>query len=387
MKSFQYLTVFLATVFAAVHLQAQITVNPLSSFGGGDGWLAPGEGGYGYLTTGNTERGLAYNPVTGNLLLVSRANPTGTNGVNIRILDSLTGADLSPVGTGGLNLGSGVVSGGTFPVNMVSVGSDGAIYVANLTIQASTTPFKIYRWADEGSTPTTAYNGTPIQGGRVGDTLDAIGGGAGTLLVAGFGNSPATNGNNGYAIFDPTAGTHTQVTFAGTPPNAGDFRLGITFTDSSHVIGSQGAGVDGFARYTSFSGSDGTLIGTAALTSGSQRLFDFTVVGGVSLLAVMDTVDSQIRLYEASDPLNLAYLTTATTLSSASVANANGTGAVAWGDAVYDSDSGQWLANLYALNSNNGIQAFLVTVPEPSTFGFLALGGLLLAAWRARGRR
>jgi hypothetical protein len=129
------------------------------------------------------------------------------------------------------------------------------------------------------------------------------------------------------------------------------------------------------------------LIGTAALTSGSQRLFDYTVVGGVSLLAAMDTVDSQIRLYEASDPLNLAYITTATTLSGASVANANGTGAVAWGDAVYDSDSGQWLASLYALNSNNGIQAFIVTVPEPSTFGFLALGCLLLAAWRVRGRR
>ncbi len=387
MKTSLALSIFGATLVAATCVQAQITINPLSSFGGGDGWLAPGEGGYGYLTTGNTERGLAYNPVTGNLLLVSRANPTGTNAVNVRILDSSTGADLSPVGTGGLNLGSGVVSGGTFPINMVSVGSDGAIYVANLTIQASTTPFKIYRWADEGSTPTTAYNGTPIEGGRVGDTLDAIGGGAGTLLVAGFGNNPATNGNNGYAIFDPTAGTHTQVTFAGTPPNAGDFRLGITFTDASHVIGSQGAGVDGFARYTSFSGTDGTLIGTAALTSGSQRLFDYTVVGGVSLLAALDTVDSQIRLYDAGDPLNLVYLTTATTLSEASVANVNGTGAVAWGDAVYDSDSGQWLANLYALNSNNGIQAFLVTVPEPSTLGFLALGGLLLAARRARGRR
>ena len=35
-------------------------MSPLLSFGGGDGWLAPGEGGYGFLGTANNERGLAY---------------------------------------------------------------------------------------------------------------------------------------------------------------------------------------------------------------------------------------------------------------------------------------------------------------------------------------
>ena len=33
------------------------TIAPLLSFGGGDGWLAPGEGGYTFLGTGNNERG------------------------------------------------------------------------------------------------------------------------------------------------------------------------------------------------------------------------------------------------------------------------------------------------------------------------------------------
>ena len=74
MKTSLVLSIFGATLVAATCVQAQITINPLSSFGGGDGWLAPGEDGYGYLTTGNTERGLAYNPVTGNLLQIGRAH-------------------------------------------------------------------------------------------------------------------------------------------------------------------------------------------------------------------------------------------------------------------------------------------------------------------------
>jgi hypothetical protein len=201
-------------------------------------------------------------------------------------------------------------------------------------------------------------------------------------LAVGFGSTPATNGNNGYAIIDPTAGTHTQVTFAGTPPNAGDFRLGITFTDANHVIGTQGSTN---LRYTTFSGSAGTLLGNGVVTTASQRLMDYTVLGGIPLLAVMDTVDSQLRLYDATDPLNLLYINTATTLIGSPNANANGTGAVAWGDSYYDTAG--WNAHLYALNSNNGIQAFLVTVPEPSNYALCAMGGLGLLARRLRRKR
>src|SRR6266480_1849809 len=97
---------------------ASVMMAPLSTFGGGDGWLAPGEGGYTFLGTANNERGIAYG--NGHLYLVSR------NGGNfIRILDQGTGADLGSLNTSG-------ISGGTFLVNMAGVGGDGAIYVANL---------------------------------------------------------------------------------------------------------------------------------------------------------------------------------------------------------------------------------------------------------------
>src|SRR5438309_1171195 len=42
-----------------------------------------------YLTTDNTQRGVAYNPVTGHVLLVNRSG-----GTSVPILDAQTGADL-----------------------------------------------------------------------------------------------------------------------------------------------------------------------------------------------------------------------------------------------------------------------------------------------------
>ncbi len=68
-----------------------------------------------YLGTANNERGLAYG--NGHVYLVSR-----NGGNNIRILDRLTGADLGALSNTG-------ISGGTYAVNTIGVGGDGAIYV------------------------------------------------------------------------------------------------------------------------------------------------------------------------------------------------------------------------------------------------------------------
>src|SRR3954463_3717949 len=93
---------FLATHSAQA---ATITIAPLATWSpNGDGWLAPGEGGYAFLGTGNNERGLAYG--NGHVYLVSRSG-----GTFIRRLDPATGGALgSPLDTTG-------VSGGTFVVN------------------------------------------------------------------------------------------------------------------------------------------------------------------------------------------------------------------------------------------------------------------------------
>ncbi|MGC8990581.1 MAG: hypothetical protein ACP5MD_10690, partial [Verrucomicrobiia bacterium] len=109
---------------------AQVQLQPLWT-------LAPGD--RPYLTTDNTQRGMDYNPVTGHLLLANRAG-----GLSVAILDATTGADL-----GALDLGTGIITGGTFTGNMLGVANDGAIYLGNLTLNSTTTPFKLYRWANE----------------------------------------------------------------------------------------------------------------------------------------------------------------------------------------------------------------------------------------------
>ncbi len=351
-------------------------IAPLSPFGGGDGWLSPGEGGYAYLGTGNNERGLAFG--NNHVYLVSRASVSGSS-LNIRILDKLTGTVSPGVDLGGLAVGSGIISGGLFPINTVRVSSDGAIYVNNMTSAAPANGnFRVYRWANELATPTVAYSGAPLTGARIGDSIALIGSGSSTLLAAGYNTTPAIAGNNGYAIIDPTLGTATHISFTGTPPNAGDFRLGITFTDSSHVWGTPGATF----RYSSFSGGSGTLVSSYTPASNAERLMDYTVLGGTPLLAVQSTGDSHVSIYDMTTAGSPVLLVSGNNTSGTLAGNGNGTGQVAWGDASYDPVSGRWSQTLYAMSSNQGIQAFVVTIPEPGSFALAALGLAALAFWR-----
>jgi len=345
------------------------SLSPLTGFGGADGWLAPGEGGYTYLGTGNNERGLAYG--NGHLYLVSR-----NGGNNIRILNPSTGADLGALNNTG-------ISGGTFPVNMVGVGGDGVIYVADLTTQSTTSPYKVYSWATEASTPTVAYSGNAgLAGSRVGDSFAVTGSGASTLLAAGYGSSPVVTGINGYAIVSPSASTGTAVGFSGTPPNAGDFRLGLAFADSSHVIGTAGSSL---YRNTSFSGASGTLLGSPAIPdpagATADRLLGYTVLGGHPLLAVQSIGDSHVSVYDMTNPNSPLWLASGNNTSGSLTANGNGTGEIAWGD-IIDNGDGSFSERLYCMSSNQGIQAFIVTVPEPGVFSLAALGLGLLAFWR-----
>ena len=63
---------FVTTPWASA---ATITMAPLTTWSpNSDGWLAPGEGGYTFLGTGNNERGLAYG--NGHVYLVSRSGGT-----------------------------------------------------------------------------------------------------------------------------------------------------------------------------------------------------------------------------------------------------------------------------------------------------------------------
>ena len=346
------------------------TITALSSFGT-NGWLAPGANAQ--LLTDNNQRGLAYNRATGNLILHSR-----TGGVNLRIIDGQTGAD-----EGGLQ-GTAAVTGGTFASNKVGVTDDGQIYVSNLVTDARSAAVKIYRWGSETDAgPSTWFNSTltlPTGGTapRLGDSFDVTGSGNNVKAVMGH------NGTIGYTVFSGGAGGGSAQSITSFSPTLGasKFRLGVTFGKTDADVWGKVTS-DSLYRSSYGAGSVGTYSSPGiALTSAGECNMDFVTIGGRDYLAVLDalsgggTAGGRVYIYDVTDPTTPvslfafgAWNTGATSLA----ANGNASGAVAWGDI----DNINQTATLYAMNSNQGIQAFTFTVPAPSAAAVLGLAGLV----------
>src|SRR5436190_1901489 len=115
--------IVLASTCVVSMSSAQVTMSAMTSFGfNGDGWWAPGENGVTYLANDSNQRSIAYNPITGHLLL-----GTGTATVaDIRVLDGTSGSALSTLNVTG-------ISGGARILNAVGVSGDGQIFGVNLT--------------------------------------------------------------------------------------------------------------------------------------------------------------------------------------------------------------------------------------------------------------
>jgi len=324
-----------------------------------------------YVTTGNTERGMAYNPVTGHVLLVSRATATPT----IAILDGTTGADL-----GTLPYDAGLITGGTFPINMIGVADDGAVYAGNLTVNATTANFRLYRWADETATPTLVFDGTPAPGQtdaannalRFGDTMDVRGAGASTQVIL------ASRGAGTASILTTSDGTSFTATLVqsdatGAAANNGPFGLGVAFGDGGTFWGKSSGGTP--LRELSFdlATSSAVTIGSAGEPDVSNLIFNLGYDPLTGLLAGIGnngTTSQTLSLFDVSGPSPVLLDTESFPTTNA---NANGTGAIDFGG-----------GKLFALDSNNGLVAYDL-VPEPSEYVLLSLGLGALWCYRRRG--
>lgn len=380
MKKYLVYAAIGAAICAGSTASAQFSISAMTTFSpNNDGWWAPAEGGYVHLeNTGDRQRGLAYG--NGELYLASRAAST----TSVRRLNSSTGVEV-----GNLNMTG--ISGGTFTLNKVAVTVDGVIHGANLVTAAASpgSPYRTYSWANAAAAPVLKYSGAPLPLVRMGDSFAVSGSGANTRTATGFHASSVslTNpasffGTNGYAIIDPTAGTGTAVSFAGTPPVGGDFRLGLTFGPGGQVWGTQGSQL---LRETTYSGSTGTLLGTATgLISTAENALAYATVNGLNILATMSTGDATVRIYDASNPLALILLGSKNNTVGALAANGNASGDVVFGAQTANGD-GTTTAEVYALRTNAGIQAFTIIVPEPTTGALLGLGiSALIALRRSR---
>lgn len=116
-----------------------------------------------WFSTNSAERGLAFHSASNLLLVVSRSN----NATKVRTINATTGADVGELNVSG-------ISGGYFALNDIETTWDGSILACNMTLNASTDPFKIYRWSSVSSSPTVfiTYNAKNY---RLGDNFVVFG--------------------------------------------------------------------------------------------------------------------------------------------------------------------------------------------------------------------
>lgn len=295
--------------------------------------LAPGDR-Y-YLTSGSSQRGMAYNPVTGHIIVVNRQ----PNYVSLPVLDATTGDDITEMDV------SSLTNGGTFTLNQVRVGDDGVIYAANFgTIGGSTPYFTVYRWQDENSPSTIAYSGDPGSGNiqQWGYTLAVRGAGTNTQILVS--SSAGTIG----ALLTTEDGTNFTSEVLATDAVGGEMASALAFgTNNTFWAKSFG----GPLLYLSFDTNSGTATTVEQFNitnfPGSIGPFNVDVtdnlLGGIDIRSP-DTID----LYSISnlsanpvllDDVGIPYY------------NSNGgeNGAVAFGGGM-----------VFTLDCNNGLQAYSI---------------------------
>lgn len=308
--------------------------------------LSPGE--RPYLGTGGTERGLAFNPLTTNLLLVSRlsADP------DVIVLDALTGAERHHLNTAGIPTS---VAGSTLGLNTIGVDDDGAVYGAAVTVSASSPAFYMYRWSDDspGDPPVMIFAGDPawaVQPNlRWTDSMVVRGTGADTQILI----SPGSGTN--VALLRTSSGYDFQteippaiIAVSGVP--SGFARHGLAWGPGTNTFWAKTSGGQLYLIQFDLETSTGTVLHAYATT---------LVPGGVRGLGtdpsrkflagvMLDSLGDNVRLYDVSD-LEFGPVLRDQEAFATQNANMQGTAALTFG-ANY----------LFALDSDNGIKAFVM---------------------------
>jgi hypothetical protein len=332
--------------------QAQaLQLVPLTTFGtNGNGTIRPGDFDYPFLTDNGSryQRGMAYNPTTGHLIIVNRY-PRQSETINI--IDAFTGEEV-----GALDVSSpGFGGSDDFVYNMVGVADDGAIYVGNLNTVNTFVTFNLYRWADETSPQTHVYFGDPrgdatTANGRWGDVISVRGSGVNTeVLIASRGTQAA--------ILRPTDSSMTS--FTATTLNAdvpaGAIAYGLSFGVGNTFYGKAASAVGNPLYLLSYDLNAGTAttLQMYPVNAFPGRIGPLAVNPASNLLAGIEmttgTEPDRVRLYDVSNPANSPGFLDRKDVGVWTNANNIFVGAVAFGS-----------TNVYALNSDNGLVAFTI---------------------------
>jgi hypothetical protein len=334
--------------------------------------LAPGS--RSYLNTDYKEYGMAFNPATSNLLVISLE----TGSPVIAVLDALTGDERRFLDTS-------IVFGGSKVLHKIDVADDGVVYAANLTSASATTPFTVYRWANDAADTiaTVAFSGDPAPTKAAnkgcGYTFDVRGSGVNTEILVGIGAWGATT--NVVSILKTTDGTNfsaneIKVT---TAPN-GFSRLGLCFGSGNTFWGKAwrdeavALGKLYLVQYDLVAGTN-TILKTYPTTQVSSTITTLAYNDNLKFLAGIATDnDDNVMLY------NVADLTAGPQLRDQVLFPTYNSSIEANGDLDFGGDT-----YLFALAENNGIMAFRINAKHGDfkILGVTPAAGSMTLSWEA----
>ncbi len=364
------------SLLTALPAGAAVTLEPL--------WAIDPTVGSPVAGTGNTERGIAYNPISGNVLVCTRST------ADIFVLNRMTGAILQEpeIGPDGLPTGGTVnrkllkrpfflppnpqppdtitSSGTSGALNLVGVAADGVVYACNLVVNTQTNNFRIYRWESDGANSEetnnppyiawpTATEENPFPSGnpdvslatsqRWGDSMTVRGAGVNTQIIVGSDAGAiaiftTVNGIDFTPTFIPGAltGAGRGLGFGAQNTFYSKSSGGTTLRRSSFTLMPPAAAVlNNFALPAPASASTNPL--AVDLVANRLAMIDLTANG---------TDLDVVRLYDISTVTAAPLPLTSKDLQFDFV-NGNQTGAIALGD-----------NKVFVCATNKGIQAFSI---------------------------
>ncbi|MGE5402134.1 MAG: T9SS type A sorting domain-containing protein [Ignavibacteriales bacterium] len=288
----------------------------------------------------NTERGMGYGRINGEdkLFIVSRAG-----GPKIVVLDAFTGDSIGVISKPATDVGY-------FPLNVVGVSEDGEIYAANMTLDASTSPFTVYRWNATDTAKAVISYKAAAAGSRMGDAFNVYGKASDNTLTIFCGIKDQgklvkfTTSDNG-KTFTPAIINLDGAAFSSLPnvalPKDGTFYFKCYSKPLIHYS------------------ADGKVLDTVKAANSSItniKYFEMNnrkYIAGYLPFAGQTGASENVNLIDVTVP-SKSFIA-AVTPSLGKVSNLNGTGGV---EVLKYAKDGKDITVFFVMGSNNGIAAY-----------------------------
>lgn len=285
-----------------------------------------------WFNTTSQMRCFAYNKAGNNEHLYA-VNASKAGSV-VTILNAATGDSVGALDTTG-------VSGGIFPLDDIKASSDGILFGANLTVNAQTAPFKVYRW-DSETGKAAAVISYSENAYRLGDHITVTGAAA----------------DNSLTIWAPVSGQNNIVKFTTTDHGATFTAQVLQLTDTQTtgvmpkvypagnniLVSSDLVGVREYDASGKFLGA----LTSAPITAGSIAYYTGS---NANYVLVYDYNAELVNIYDVTNGLDKAALVLSTP-ALGTAANLNGTGDIA----LKTNTDGT--LTVFLLGTNNGFGAY-----------------------------